>query len=520
MARKTVFITGGTGNMGWSAIQYMLKKPTKINLKILARKSKKNIELLSPYMAKPNVKVVWGDFLDYDAILEGVTGSDYVLHIGGLVSPAADWKPYLTQKTNIGAAENICKAVLAQPDPDAVKICYIGTVAQTGGRNYPIHWGRCGDPLKISVYYHYAISKTVAERIFVDSGIKNWVVLRQTGILYPSILNNLDPIMYHVPLNGVLEWCTIEDAGRVMCNLVLEDQKGNLGSDFWNHFYNIGSGEEYRISNYEFMSLLLDTLGLAKPEKLFSPNWFITKNFHGHFFADSDKLDDYLHFRGNMPIKDYFKYLASQLEFEYKLAKRISKDVVAFFVKPFMKKIALTPGFGTLDWINKNNTTRINAFFGSKEAWDRIPKKWADYKIMTFDKKTAVSERFRLDHGYDESKPESELSIEDMKTAAKFRGGKCLSKTMPKGDLSVKLKWKCGHCGAEFEASPALILLGGHWCPECFVPQKKWDYNAIAKTNPFFAQVWYPSHSKSETDVYYFDDLFHIGGVKWDDIKR
>ena len=62
MARKTVFITGGTGNMGWSAIQYMLKKPTKINLKILARKSKKNIELLSPYMAKPNVKVVWGDF--------------------------------------------------------------------------------------------------------------------------------------------------------------------------------------------------------------------------------------------------------------------------------------------------------------------------------------------------------------------------------------------------------------------------------------------------------------------------
>ncbi len=288
--------------MGWSAIKYMLKKPTKINLKILARKSKKNIELLTPYMAKPNVKIIWGDFLDYDAILEGVTGCDYVLHIGGLVSPAADWKPYLTQKTNIGAAENICKAVLAQPNPDAIKVCYIGTVAQTGGRNYPIHWGRCGDPLKISIYDHYAISKTVAERIFVESGIKNWVVLRQTGILYPSILNNLDPIMYHVPLNGVLEWCTVEDAGRVMCNLVLEDMAGNLGKDFWNHFYNIGSGEEYRISNYEFMCILLETLGLASPEKLFAPNWFITKNFHGHFFADSDKLDDYLHFRG-IPCK-------------------------------------------------------------------------------------------------------------------------------------------------------------------------------------------------------------------------
>ena len=71
-------------------------------------------------MAKPNVKIIWGDFLDYDAILKGVEGSDYILHIGGMVSPAADWKPYLTQKTNIGAAENICKALLAQPDRDAI----------------------------------------------------------------------------------------------------------------------------------------------------------------------------------------------------------------------------------------------------------------------------------------------------------------------------------------------------------------------------------------------------------------
>ena len=49
-----------------------------------------------------------------------------------------------------------------------------------------------------------------------------------------------------------------------------------------------------------------------------------------------------------------------------------------------MKKIALTADFGTLDWIEKNNTTRINAFFGSKEAWENIPKKWADFKIMKF----------------------------------------------------------------------------------------------------------------------------------------
>lgn len=121
MAKKTVFITGGTGNMGWAAVQEMLKHPSDINIKMLARKSPKNEEKLKDLMAKPNVKVVWGDLNDYDSILEGVTGSDYVLHVGGMVSPTADWKPYRTQKTNIGAAQSICKAVLAQPDPDAVK---------------------------------------------------------------------------------------------------------------------------------------------------------------------------------------------------------------------------------------------------------------------------------------------------------------------------------------------------------------------------------------------------------------
>ena len=520
MAKKTVFLTGGTGNMGWAAVQEILKKPNEINLKLLARKSAKNQEKLAPLMSKPNVQIVWGDFLDYDAILEGVTGSDYILHVGGMVSPAADWKPYLTQKTNIGAAQNICKAVLAQPNADDIKVCYIGTVAETGDRNYPIHWGRCGDPLKVSVYDHYAVSKCIAERVFVESGIKNWVVMRQSGILYPDILKNMDPIMFHVPINGVLEWCTVEDSGRLMCNLVTEDAAGNLGADFWNHFYNIGSGKEYRISNYEFEQLLLGTLGLAGPEKLFDPNWFVLKNFHGQFYADGDKLEDFLHFRENLPVKDYFDRLANQVEFYFRIPRYLPKSAVAAAAKPFMKKLAKTPDFGTLDWAEKNNQVRLSAYYGTKEDWEKIPTKWSDFEIINFDKDNSAAEQFKLDHGYDESKPESELNIDDMKQAAKFRGGECLSNKMKKGDMAGKLKWKCGHCGAEFEASPALILLGGHWCPECYIPQKAWDYDSIAKTNPFFAQVWYTNHEKDENNKYDFDELFHIDGVAWDDIKR
>ena len=107
-----------------------------------------------------------------------------------------------------------------------------------------------------------------------------------------------------------------------------------------------------------------------------------------------------------------------------------------------------------------------------------------------------------------------------MKKAAAFRGGKVVSRTMKKGDMRTKLKWKCGLCGKEFEASPTLILLGGHWCPYCYLPIEKWNYDEIAKSNPFFAQVWYNDHSPDEHNVYVYDEIFDGWEPKTYDLSK
>ncbi len=506
MAKKTVFITGGTGTMGWAAFQELLKYPNDVDIRLLARKGPKNFSLLKPYLSYPNLKVVWGDLLDYESIEEGIAGCDYVLHIGGMVSPAADYKPYTTLKTNVTAAEYIVKAIKAQPNADDIKTCYIGTVAETGCRNYPTHWGRCGDPIKISVYDHYAISKTIAEKVFAESGLKHWVVMRQSGILYPDLLHNMEPIMYHVPLNGVLEWATVEDSGRLMANFVTED---NLPEEFWRSFYNIGSGKEYRLTNYEFEKFLLGCIGMGDPKDLFDPNWFTLKNFHGQFYADGDLLEKYLHFRENLPVEMYFERLASQVESYFRIPKYIpATKLMGAFAKPFMKKIAETKRWGTLDWIKNRDPDRISAFYGSYEDWQKIGAYWSMFELEIPDKHNSAAEEFKLDHGYDETKPTSELDLADMKKAAEFRGGKVVSKKMEKGDMFTPIKWKCGTCGKEFSATPNLILKGGHWCPDCTIPTVKWNYDEVAKTNPFFAQVWYNDHSPDESNVYYFDELF------------
>ena len=99
-------------------------------------------------------------------------------------------------------------------------------------------------------------------------------------------------------------------------------------------------------------------------------------------------------------------------------------------------------------------------------------------------------------------KPDGELDIEDMRGAAAYRGGKCLSGSMTKGDLYTKLQWEC-HDGHTFWASPYTVLKAGHWCPVCCQPEP-WDFDRLAKFMPFYAQVWYDTHAREENTEYVF----------------
>lgn len=444
--------------MGWAGFNELLKKKDRFDLRIIARPSKKNIKKLAPFADDPSVTIVWGDLLNYDDVLKGVEGSDYVLHVGGMVSPAADYYPEKTLKTNVGAAKNIAKAVLAQPNRDEIKVVYIGSVAQYGNRMGERLWGRTGDPQRASLYDMYSVSKCEAEKAIVDSGIKNWVSLRQSGILYGGILRVVNPTAFHVPVRGALEWATIEDSGRLLANVV-ED---SVPDEFWNRFYNISSGEEYRMSNFEFEERLLNGLGLPGPEKVFEPQWFATRNFHGMWYTDADLLDSYLHFRSYTPVDEYFRNLKAGLPWFYKLAFLAPAWAVRFFMKPY----AFEKGMGTQDWV-KNNPERLNAYYGSREEYENI-RTWAQmrpgYMEKNQSKALADGEIEILDHGYDESKSIYELSVEEIEKAAAFRGGRFLSTELgPKGTL---YKWECEE-GHVFEASLEYVLLGGGWCPEC-----------------------------------------------------
>ena len=376
MTKKTVFLTGATGNMGWAGFKELYERKDRFKIRILARDSARNRKKLARYLDDPAVTVIWGDLTCYEDVLEGVKGSDYVLHVGGMVSPAADYYPEKTLKVNVAAAENVVKAVLAQPDASKVKVVYIGSVAQYGDRNPPYHWGDADEPQTPAKFDMYALSKIRSEEVFASSGLKYWVSLRQSGILYPGILGVVNPTAFHVPMRGVLEWATIEDSGRLLAQ-VCEDW---VPEDFWNKAYNISSGWQYRMTNYEFMKRMLNSLGLPDPEKVFEPQWFALKNFHGMWYKDADKLEEILHFRANVPVDEYFAQMKSKLSWFYNLAFLAPAWAVRMFMKPF----AFEKGMGTQWWV-ENDKEKFEAYYGSREAYDSI-RSWDDVRPENMDK--------------------------------------------------------------------------------------------------------------------------------------
>lgn len=495
--KKKIFMTGASGGMGQQSLSQMIQYLDLYDLTLLSFDSEVDRKILAPYEEYPEITIIYGDLLDYELVEKCLIDADLVLHIAAFVSPAADYYPKKAMEVNYGSIRNILQAISALKQNNKTKLVNIGTVAQTGDRMPPIHWGRVGDPIKTSIYDYYAVSKVAAERLVIESDLANWVSLRQTGIMGLAMSKVEDAIMFHNCLDNAMEYVSDRDSGRLMANLCHYECAGKLPNKFWNHIYNIGGGESCRVNTYEMYKVLYGQLGFSNLDYVIDPKWYATRNFHGQYYLDSDKLENYLHFRHdgmeyfyqcyleNLGTKRLLAKMVCQLPRGQKMMGRIMK-------KSFLKEAKTE--HGTVHFIEEKLEDQINAYWGSKRSWDKIPNKLSEFQHFKGWEKQVI-----LDHGYDEEKDPNLLTLSDVQQAAKFRGGECLSIAMEKGNWHQKILFKCAF-GHTFHASCRLVLEGGHWCSVC--ERENWNYSERAKKDMFFAQVWDPLHGKDETTIY------------------
>jgi nucleoside-diphosphate-sugar epimerase len=467
--RRRVLLTGATGNWGRATLKELRRRDT-VDVVAFAMPTDADRALLSQFADMGNLTVAWGDLTNYADVERAIVGVDTILHVGAVVSPLADMHPRLARKVNVGSMQNIVRAVKALPNPAAVEIVGIGSVAETGDRQAPNHWGRVGDPLRVSQFDEYGQTKVVAEKLLVDSGLPKWAWLRQTGIFHPAMLEIRDPIMTHSPFAGVLEWASVEDSARLLANIA-----EGVSDEFWHRIYNIGGGEGWRLTNWQLQTAIGTATGVADIRRWYNRDWFALKNFHGQWYTDSDELERVVHFR-----EDTFEAALARAMKEVPASVRNAGKVPAWIVKHLvMKPLAKKPR-GTMHAIRRHDREEIAAFFGSNDAWQQIGD-WSTFVVPEPSREPSV-----LDHGYDESKSPKTWGALDYIEAAAFRGGELLSTDVTNGKTSTPLIWRCAF-GHSFAASPRLVLTGGHWCPECV--RDPANYATQAERNPFLAQI-------------------------------
>ena len=491
-----IAMTGVSGDMGREALKAVLALPVGACVRVLLTPKKKNDEfarrLKREYGAR--VEIVRGDVTRREDCDRLVAGAEYVLHMAGVIPPVSDHAPSLSHRVNFGGTAAMTDAVRAcSPQPAFI---HISSVAVYGNRTMAHPFGRVGDPLLPSPFEAYELHKLKAERYVLDAGLEKFVILREGAMLHPKMLENnmSDPLMFHIVLNSPLEWVSARDTARLFANIFLRESKGEIDG-FWNNVYNVGAGEMGRDTGYDTLVDGFAVIG-GDPERYFRPEWFPTRNFHGLWFYDAGELEELFSFQRD-GVHEYWQEIAKAHPL-FALGKVVPPELIHEFLFKKLLKMEGSPA----KWIEDGDKARVFAYFGGEEGVKRLPKKWEDVSLACRQPGFEALKRGEgaelLSHGFDDAKPMREWTIEDAKSAAKFRGGECLSDEMP--SLRAPLVWQCAE-GHTFEASALTVLRAGHWCPKCCYP-RPWKFDLLAKRNPYFAQVWYDSHAKDE-DVEY-----------------
>jgi hypothetical protein len=370
----------------------------------------------------------------------------------------------MARRVNAGGMRNLIEAIRKQPKgPEEIRFVNVGSIAQYGDRLPPTEWIRAGDPLMPSVFDYYALTKCEAERSLIESGIKHWASMRQTYIAIPDALSLMDPILFHQPIDQRIELITDRDAGFGLVQCL------DVPSEFWRRVYNMAGGPKCRVRFYDYMDRMMgDIFGGGDFRKIYDRNWFALRNFHCGYYEDSEELNQYTgHFRDT--LEDHFRQVENAVPRIMKLASKITPS---FVTKAVLRRMA-----EPLDWIQQNNTARIEAFFGSRAAWEQIPG-WGHGEEITH----PPSER---------RPPKNPNALQDLEGYAKSRGGSCLSSGSH--DPATLLDWRCGG-GHEFQASPNLLISGGYWCPTC-APNPDdtsgWNFELHAQHDPGLAGIYH-----------------------------
>jgi len=153
-----VLVTGGAGYVGSVLIPELLHQG--YHVRVLDNLMYNSMSLL-PYFVDDNFEFIKGDVRDEKAVQNAVKDVDVIIHLAAIVgAPACHRDPRLAEEVNYGGAVNI----------DKYRSRSQGVIFASTGSNYGAVDGVCTENTPLNPLSVYGVTKTNAERHFLDSG--------------------------------------------------------------------------------------------------------------------------------------------------------------------------------------------------------------------------------------------------------------------------------------------------------------------------------------------------------------
>ncbi|MBI4976564.1 MAG: NAD(P)-dependent oxidoreductase [Spirochaetes bacterium] len=318
---KQVLVTGAGGTVGREALKELVREGT-WNVRVFEKRSKAVERVLAPFAGA--IEIIWGDITDKTSVAAAMTGVDAVIHLAGIIPPLADIRPDLARRVNVGGTENIIAAACASAlNPF---IIFASSVSVYGDR-LKTPWIRVGDALAPG-HDAYAGTKIAAEEALTGAMLRT-AIFRLSAVMYPTIAMN--PAMFHMPLDTSLEIVTSADTGYAFAHAI--DHPELAGG-----IYNLGGGERCRTTYRTYINDCFEAMGLGRgflPEKAFA-----VSDFHCGYYADSDVLNEALHFQ-RMTLTDHLAEMRAALPSWKRFFARMLRPVIRRQIlrvsEPFMQ---------------------------------------------------------------------------------------------------------------------------------------------------------------------------------------
>ncbi|MEJ2293732.1 MAG: NAD(P)-dependent oxidoreductase [Candidatus Lokiarchaeota archaeon] len=281
-----ILITGAFGNVGLSTLKELIKR--NYNIRIFEIPNKKNKKISRRY--KNNVELFWGDIRKREDVASAIKDQDVIIHLAAIIPPLADESPELANEVNVSGTFNLIEEIKSQKRKP--KIIFSSSIAVYGDRRAnPMI--KVDDPFLPSYGDNYAISKIKAEGLIRESGV-TYSIFRLTYVTSVNKLD-MDPLMFHMPLDTPIEICDTKDVGLALANAI--ECPG-----IWGKTLNIAGGKSCRTYYKDYIDKMMELFGLGKN---FLPDFAYAKSdFHcGHM--DTEQSQRLLKYQ-NHNLEDYY----------------------------------------------------------------------------------------------------------------------------------------------------------------------------------------------------------------------